>query len=97
MLVTPELGAYYHTAATGCDARIGLEVAKTASTAAADQERDRKIATADQKAARAEGRLEGYEAGRPSWYTHPVFVAFVTAGAVVGMFWVVKRVDRATD
>jgi len=101
VLVTPELGAYYHTASRGCDKRISLAVARTSSTAAADRERDRKIAAADLKVSRAEGYREGYdagyEAGTPAWYAHPVVVTIAAVAATIGVFVVVKKVDRASD
>jgi hypothetical protein len=98
VVVTPSLGAYYHTRAVGCQDEIDLEVTKTSSLAAAGE----KLRTAEMKAdhradlveARSEGYQEGWKAGQPAWYSHPVVVATAAVVATIGIAFAVKKTQE---
>lgn len=103
--ISPELGAYYHTAATGADRRLKLELSKTASIAAADRQRDLRVHAAELKTARAEGFTDGYKKGfeeaAPAWYETPpaiaTWVGVLAIGACIAIFFAAKEIDHVTD
>jgi hypothetical protein len=84
-LLTPELALNLGQRAESCDARVRIEVSRTASVAAANKVADSRIAASDLLAMTRERDLERRlrEESAPGLLEHPLVVSGLTAVLVI--------------
>lgn len=96
-LVSPSLAIALGQKAAGCDARIEIEAARTASVAAARCRYALGLAEADRTALERERDLwkaQAEEAG-PSFIEHPILVAGLSVVATIAVLFIAREALQA--